>query len=235
MLPGGRSRSGRGVAVDTDQRTCCRGVSVIDLAILFGNRGEFGTGKSSPGQQRQREDGENVLGRGNRARNCHVVMQLGFYKVEYLEIVDNEDYRRDGYQGREDPAYDSNDSLDPLAVRKGSEGDGENEAQQWKQHDVAELSNGTPPPPVIGEPKWQEWQRRIGNRDDYKRGSKQVARTCQRFGVFHGGTGWSASESTPPGGVAQGKVSTQPGAAVRLSSRRPVHGRGCQWIISSRW
>src|SRR5665213_895106 len=84
MLPGGRSRSGRGVAVDTDQRTCCRGVSVIDLAILFGNRGEFGTGKSSPGQQRQREDGENVLGRGNRARNCHVVMQLGFYKVEYL-------------------------------------------------------------------------------------------------------------------------------------------------------
>src|SRR5665213_4178522 len=154
MLPGGGSRSGRGVAVDTDQWACCRGVSVIHLATLFRNRGEFGTGESSPGQQRQREDGENVLGRGNRARNCHVVMQLGFYEVEYLKVVDNEGYRRYGYQDCEDPANDSNDSLDPLAVRKGSEGYGENEAQQWKQHDVAELSNGTPPPPVIGEPKW---------------------------------------------------------------------------------
>src|SRR5665213_3824623 len=93
MLPGGRSRSGRGVAVDTDQRTCCRGVSVIHLATLFGNRGEFGAGEPSPGQQCERQHGENVLGRGNRARNCHVVMHLGFYEVEYLEVVDNEDYR----------------------------------------------------------------------------------------------------------------------------------------------
>jgi len=114
------------------------------------------------------------------------VLESGGYANPDLVIVEYEPYRQNRETGCEHPTDRAEHPFRPLRVGKGSYRDGEQEAKERLQQQVAQRSDDAEPPPLISSPNREQLDCPVEKRGDDEQRSKQVR------GADHGLVGFHA-------------------------------------------